>query len=61
MMLIQTVSLIRVCHQRMMEVEVGNHSMLLTHCEGKFSAIGNQCTHYGAPLSKGKRGHTGQI
>lgn len=39
-----------------MEVEVGHHSVLLTHCEGKFSAIGNQCTHYGAPLSKGKRG-----
>uniref|UniRef100_H2U0H0 Apoptosis inducing factor mitochondria associated 5 n=1 Tax=Takifugu rubripes TaxID=31033 RepID=H2U0H0_TAKRU len=43
---------------QMMEVEVGHHSVLLTHCEGKFSAIGNQCTHYGAPLSKGKRGHT---
>ncbi|CAG08839.1 unnamed protein product, partial [Tetraodon nigroviridis] len=44
---------------RMMEVEVGHHSVLLTHCEGKFSAIGNQCTHYGAPLSKGAiTGHT---
>lgn len=53
---------VRVCHQRMMEVEVGHHSVLLTHCEGKFSAIGNQCTHYGAPLSKGKKGtHTAQI
>ncbi|XP_069575589.1 apoptosis-inducing factor 3 [Brachyistius frenatus] len=37
----------------MMEVEVGHHSVLLIHCEGKYSAIGNQCTHYGAPLSKG--------
>ncbi|XP_076024925.1 apoptosis-inducing factor 3 [Genypterus blacodes] len=37
----------------MMEVEVGQHSVLLTHTDGKFSAIGNQCTHYGAPLSKG--------
>ncbi|TWW75062.1 apoptosis-inducing factor 3 [Takifugu flavidus] len=44
---------------QMMEVEVGHHSVLLTHCEGKFSAIGNQCTHYGAPLSKGAvTGHT---
>lgn len=41
------------CCCRMMEVEVGHHSVLLTRCEGKFSAIGNQCTHYGAPLSKG--------
>ncbi|KAM6911562.1 apoptosis-inducing factor 3-like [Lycodopsis pacificus] len=38
---------------QMMEVEVGHHSVLLTHSEGKYSAIGNQCTHYGAPLSKG--------
>ncbi|XP_035482701.2 apoptosis-inducing factor 3 isoform X2 [Scophthalmus maximus] len=38
---------------QMMEVEVGHHSVLLTRCEGKYSAIGNQCTHYGAPLSKG--------
>ncbi|XP_069002266.1 apoptosis-inducing factor 3 [Embiotoca jacksoni] len=38
---------------QMMEVEVGHHSVLLIHCEGKYSAIGNQCTHYGAPLSKG--------
>ncbi|XP_068187648.1 apoptosis-inducing factor 3-like [Antennarius striatus] len=38
---------------QMMEVEVGNHSVLLTHSEGKYNAIGHQCTHYGAPLSKG--------
>ncbi|XP_068572206.1 apoptosis-inducing factor 3-like [Cebidichthys violaceus] len=38
---------------QMMEVEVGHHSVLLTRSEGKYSAIGNQCTHYGAPLSKG--------
>ncbi|XP_036975378.1 apoptosis-inducing factor 3 isoform X2 [Acanthopagrus latus] len=43
----------------MKEVEVGHHSVLLTRCEGKYSAIGNQCTHYGAPLSKGViTGHT---
>ncbi|XP_031136665.1 apoptosis-inducing factor 3 [Sander lucioperca] len=38
---------------QMMEVEVGQHSVLLTRSEGQYSAIGNQCTHYGAPLSKG--------
>ncbi|KAF3705700.1 Apoptosis-inducing factor 3 [Channa argus] len=38
---------------QMMEVEVGHHSVLLTRSEGKYSAIGNQCTHYGAPLCKG--------
>uniref|UniRef100_A0A668T1I5 Rieske domain-containing protein n=1 Tax=Oreochromis aureus TaxID=47969 RepID=A0A668T1I5_OREAU len=37
----------------MMEVEVGHHGVLLTRSGGKYSAIGNQCTHYGAPLSKG--------
>ncbi|XP_037604283.1 apoptosis-inducing factor 3 [Sebastes umbrosus] len=44
---------------QMMEVEVGHHSVLLARSEGKYSAIGNQCTHYGAPLSKGViSGHT---
>ncbi|KAM3601944.1 uncharacterized protein V6R79_021782 [Siganus canaliculatus] len=38
---------------QMMEVEVGQHSVLLTRCDGVYSALGNQCTHYGAPLSKG--------
>ncbi|XP_075343601.1 apoptosis-inducing factor 3 [Odontesthes bonariensis] len=38
---------------QMMEVEVGHHAVLLTRCEGKFSALTNQCTHYGAPLSQG--------
>ncbi|XP_029375611.1 apoptosis-inducing factor 3-like [Echeneis naucrates] len=38
---------------QMMEVEVGHHSVLLTRSRGKYSALGNQCTHYGAPLSKG--------
>uniref|UniRef100_A0A8C7QPU6 Rieske domain-containing protein n=1 Tax=Oncorhynchus mykiss TaxID=8022 RepID=A0A8C7QPU6_ONCMY len=37
----------------MMEVEVGHHNVLLVRSEGIYSAIGNQCTHYGAPLSKG--------
>lgn len=43
------------CDVRMMEVDIGDHSVLLTRCNGKYSAIGNQCTHYGAPLSKGKK------
>ncbi|XP_029923933.1 apoptosis-inducing factor 3 [Myripristis murdjan] len=38
---------------QMMEVEVGHHNVLLMRSEGKYSATGNQCTHYGAPLSKG--------
>uniref|UniRef100_A0A673XFP2 Apoptosis inducing factor mitochondria associated 5 n=1 Tax=Salmo trutta TaxID=8032 RepID=A0A673XFP2_SALTR len=38
---------------KMMEVEVGRHNVLLVRSEGIYSAIGNQCTHYGAPLSKG--------
>ncbi|XP_051258027.1 apoptosis-inducing factor 3 [Dicentrarchus labrax] len=38
---------------QMMEVEVGRHTVLLARSEGKYSAMGNQCTHYGAPLSKG--------
>ncbi|KAM9728531.1 apoptosis-inducing factor 3-like isoform 2-T2 [Menidia menidia] len=38
---------------QMMEVEVGRHAVLLTRCDGKFSALANQCTHYGAPLSQG--------
>uniref|UniRef100_A0A8C1R1R3 Apoptosis inducing factor mitochondria associated 5 n=1 Tax=Cyprinus carpio TaxID=7962 RepID=A0A8C1R1R3_CYPCA len=37
----------------MMEVEVGDHNVLLVRCDGVYSAISNQCTHYGAPLSKG--------
>lgn len=44
-----------VCYLRMMEVEVGHHGVLLTRSGGKYSAIGNQCTHYGAPLSKGMK------
>uniref|UniRef100_A0A3B4XQB5 Apoptosis inducing factor mitochondria associated 5 n=1 Tax=Seriola lalandi dorsalis TaxID=1841481 RepID=A0A3B4XQB5_SERLL len=36
----------------MMEVEVGHHSVLLTRTDGIYSALGNQCTHYGAPLNR---------
>ncbi|XP_029111504.1 apoptosis inducing factor mitochondria associated 4 [Scleropages formosus] len=48
-----------VCHEsdlqegQMMEVEVGQHKVLLVRSGGVYSAIGNSCTHYGAPLSKG--------
>ncbi|XP_072548094.1 apoptosis inducing factor mitochondria associated 4 isoform X2 [Salminus brasiliensis] len=38
---------------QMKEVEVDNHKILLVRNEGKFSAVGSLCTHYGAPLSKG--------
>ncbi|KAM6986119.1 apoptosis-inducing factor 3-like [Aplochiton taeniatus] len=38
---------------QMMEVNVRRHSVLLARSEGQYSAIGNQCTHYGAPLSQG--------
>ncbi|XP_030638940.1 apoptosis-inducing factor 3 [Chanos chanos] len=37
----------------MMEVNVGDHTVLLARCGGEYTAIGNQCTHYGAPLSRG--------
>ncbi|KAJ7996118.1 hypothetical protein DPEC_G00233760 [Dallia pectoralis] len=44
---------------QMMEVEVGRHNVLLAKSEGVYSATGNQCTHYGAPLSRGVlSGHT---
>uniref|UniRef100_A0A3B3ZQ92 Rieske domain-containing protein n=1 Tax=Periophthalmus magnuspinnatus TaxID=409849 RepID=A0A3B3ZQ92_9GOBI len=36
----------------MMEVEVGGYTVLLTRTGGRYSALENQCTHYGAPLSK---------
>uniref|UniRef100_A0AAY4A7J3 Rieske domain-containing protein n=1 Tax=Denticeps clupeoides TaxID=299321 RepID=A0AAY4A7J3_9TELE len=38
---------------QMMEVEVGRHGVLLARCNGEFTVLGNQCTHYGAPLSRG--------
>uniref|UniRef100_A0A3B4CCS6 Apoptosis inducing factor mitochondria associated 5 n=1 Tax=Pygocentrus nattereri TaxID=42514 RepID=A0A3B4CCS6_PYGNA len=37
----------------MMDVDVGDHNVLLVRCDGEYTAIGNQCTHYGAPLSTG--------
>ena len=39
---------------RMLEVDVGDEGKaLLVHRNGRFTAIGNKCTHYGAPLAKG--------
>ncbi|XP_066534346.1 apoptosis inducing factor mitochondria associated 4 isoform X2 [Hoplias malabaricus] len=38
---------------QMKEVEVNHHKILLVRNEGKFSAVGSLCTHYGAPLIKG--------
>ncbi|KAK7488224.1 hypothetical protein BaRGS_00020531, partial [Batillaria attramentaria] len=37
----------------MREVQVGETAVLLVKENGKFYAVGNKCTHYGAPLSKG--------
>ena len=37
----------------MREVELGESKALLVKNEGKYSAIGHKCTHYGAPLVKG--------
>ncbi|CAL1545244.1 unnamed protein product [Lymnaea stagnalis] len=38
---------------QMKEIEVGDQKVLLVKEDGQFYAIGNKCTHYGAPLSKG--------
>nr|DBA34222.1 TPA: hypothetical protein GDO54_001802 [Pyxicephalus adspersus] len=37
----------------MREFEVLGSSILLVKSNGTFSAVGNKCSHYGAPLSKG--------
>lgn len=37
----------------MREVDVGEGKALLVKENGQFYAIGNKCTHYGAPLAKG--------
>ncbi|XP_056119455.1 apoptosis inducing factor mitochondria associated 4 isoform X2 [Rhinichthys klamathensis goyatoka] len=38
---------------RMKEVEVDQHKILLVRNKGEFAAVGGLCTHYGAPLIKG--------
>ncbi len=40
--------------QRMKEVTVGEQKVLLVHSRGQYSAVGSQCSHYNAPLVKGK-------
>ena len=37
----------------MKEISVGGTPILLTRVQGKVSAIGARCTHYGAPLAEG--------
>lgn len=39
---------------RMKEVTVADMKVLLVCTQGQFSAIGRQCSHYNAPLVKGK-------
>lgn len=38
---------------RMVAGHVGDEPVLLAHCNGRFHAIGAQCSHYGAPLADG--------
>ncbi|KAM9853426.1 apoptosis inducing factor mitochondria associated 4 isoform 2-T2 [Aulostomus maculatus] len=38
---------------QMKEVSVGEKKVLLIRTSGQYSAVGNQCTHYNAPLVKG--------
>lgn len=37
------------------EVQIGEHTALLVKENGNLYAVGNKCTHYGAPLSKGNQ------
>lgn len=46
------------CLQRMKEVTVGDQKVLLVCTQGQFSAVGSQCSHYNAPLVKGKPSST---
>lgn len=38
----------------MKEVMVGEKKVLLVCSQGLYSAVGSQCSHYNAPLVKGK-------
>lgn len=38
----------------MKQVVVDRHKILLVRNNGEFTAVGGLCTHYGAPLIKGK-------
>ena len=48
------VSLSVVCLLRMREVTVGEQKVLLVRTHGQYSAVGSRCSHYNAPLIKGK-------
>jgi len=37
----------------MKEVKIGELGILLVHTDGKFYAVGSECTHFGAPLAEG--------
>lgn len=39
---------------RMKEVKVGEKKVLLVRSQDQYSAVGSQCSHYNAPLAKGK-------
>lgn len=39
----------------MKEVEVEGQRILLVRTQGQYSAVGTKCSHYGAPLIKGKQ------
>ena len=41
----------------MREVDVGDSKALLVCQNGRVTAIGHKCTHYGAPLVKGALGN----
>ncbi|XP_062275381.1 apoptosis inducing factor mitochondria associated 4 [Scomber scombrus] len=40
--------------QEMKEVSVGDQNVLLVRIQGQYSAVGSRCSHYSAPLIKGK-------
>ncbi|XP_053176639.1 apoptosis inducing factor mitochondria associated 4 [Scomber japonicus] len=40
--------------QEMKEVSVGEQKVLLVRIQGQYSAVGSRCSHYSAPLIKGK-------
>jgi NADPH-dependent 2,4-dienoyl-CoA reductase/sulfur reductase-like enzyme/nitrite reductase/ring-hydroxylating ferredoxin subunit len=37
----------------MLEVDIGQRSILLVRVDGEYHALASHCTHYGAPLAKG--------
>lgn len=43
---------------RMREVAVEEQNVLLVRTKGQYSAVGSRCSHYNAPLIKGKASFT---